>query len=130
MTRIILFDGTCNFCNNSVQFVFNRDPNGYFKFAPLQSETGRKLLNNHGLDKDINSFILIENEKCYIKSSAVLQVCRHLKGLWRFLTIFQIIPVPIRDFVYDIVAKNRYKLFGKKESCMIPSPEIRHRFLD
>ncbi|MEH7252865.1 thiol-disulfide oxidoreductase DCC family protein [Neobacillus niacini] len=130
MERIILFDGVCNLCNSSVQFIIKRDPKGRFKFASLQSETGQSLLELHGYDKEIDSFILIENQRIYLKSSAALRVCRNLNGLWKLLTILRILPAPFRDFFYDVVAKNRYKWFGKKESCMLPTKEMKKRFLD
>ena len=101
MERIILFDGVCNLCNSSVQFIIKRDPKGRFKFASLQSETGQSLLELHGYDKEIDSFILIENQKIYFKSSAALRVCRNLNGLWKLLTILRILPAPFRDFFYD-----------------------------
>ncbi|MEH7113920.1 thiol-disulfide oxidoreductase DCC family protein [Neobacillus niacini] len=130
MEKTILFDGVCNLCNSSVQFIIKRDPKSHFKFASIQSETGRSLLKQYGFDKEIDSFILIENQRIYLKSSAALRVCRNLNGMWKLLTILRILPAPFRDFFYDIVAKNRYKWFGKKESCMIPTKEMKKRFLD
>jgi predicted DCC family thiol-disulfide oxidoreductase YuxK len=130
LTHIILFDGECNFCDNSVQFIIKRDPKGRFKFASLQSETGQMLLKKYQINNDLSSFVLIENERFYLKSSAALRVCESLKGMWKFITILRVIPVPIRDCVYSFIARNRYKWFGKKESCIIPSPEVRSRFLD
>ncbi|MHC0039563.1 thiol-disulfide oxidoreductase DCC family protein [Pseudoneobacillus sp. C159] len=128
--RIILFDGVCNFCEGSVLFIIRRDPVGHFRFASLQSETGEKLRNEFGMEKQLESLVLIEDNQYYKKSTAALNICRSLKGAWRLLVIFLIIPAPIRDYFYDIIAKNRYKWFGKKDKCMIPSPEIRSRFLD
>jgi predicted DCC family thiol-disulfide oxidoreductase YuxK len=130
MVRIILFDGVCNLCNSSVQFIMKRDPLAKFQFASLQSEIGQKLLRQHGLNQDLNSFILIEDEIVYIKSSAALRVCMNLNGLWRYLSIFRIIPPAIRDYIYVIIAKNRYKWFGKQETCMLPTPDMKKRFLD
>lgn len=129
MDRIVLFDGECNFCDNSVQFIIKRDPTGHFKFASIQSDIGKKMLNQFNVPEDMNSFILIDNNKCYYKSSAALQICRNLKGLWKTPYFLLIVPSPIRDFFYGIIANNRYKWFGKKDSCMLPSPEIRKRFL-
>ena len=128
--RIILFDGVCNLCNNSVKFIIKRDTSGYFKFASLQGETGQRLLKKHSLNYDLNSFLLIEKEKVYIKSSAALRVCSQLGGAWRILSIFRFLPPLFRDFLYDIVAKNRYKWFGKEESCILPLPKWKQRFLD
>lgn len=130
MAGIILFDGFCNFCSGSVQFILKRDDKAYFQFAALQSEAGEKLLKTYNVNDSIDSLVLIENEQVYIKSSAALRVCKHLKGLWKGFYILLFVPRLIRDFVYDFIAKNRYKLFGKKDQCMMPTPEIRKRFLE
>ncbi|HYK75230.1 MAG TPA: thiol-disulfide oxidoreductase DCC family protein [Pseudoneobacillus sp.] len=130
MSTIILFDGVCNFCNSSVQFIIKRDPSGIFKFASLQSEMGRKRLQQVGLSEDIESIVLIIDDKYYIKSSASLQICRRLNGAWKLFYILRVVPVPVRDYFYNFIAKNRYKWFGKKKSCSLPTPEIRDRFLD
>lgn len=130
MAGIILFDGECNLCNSSVQFILKRDRIGYFQFASLQGEVGTKLLQQYDLQLDLNSFFLIEDGRFYSKSSAALRVCKHLDGAWKIFSIFLVVPSPIRDFFYKLIAKNRYKWFGKQESCMIPTPEIRNRFLD
>lgn len=129
MTAIILFDGICNFCNSSVQFILKRDKTGYFHFASLQSESGASLLQKYRLPNDLNSFVLLENEKYYTQSSAALQVCKRLNGAYKLFYVFIVIPKPIRDIFYNYLAKNRYKWFGKKESCMLPTPEYRKRFL-
>ncbi|MEH7503592.1 thiol-disulfide oxidoreductase DCC family protein [Neobacillus drentensis] len=130
MDRIILFDGVCNLCNHSVKFIIKRDSFDYFKFASIQGETGQALLKKYGLKGDLDSFIVIENEKAYVKSSAALLVCSKLDGAFKMLKIFRILPPFFRDFLYDLVAKNRYKWFGKEESCLLPSPEWKQRFLD
>ena len=130
MEKIILFDGVCNLCNRSVQFIIKRDPNGHFKFASLQGEAGQKLLKQYGFEKEIDSFVLIENQIIYSKSTAALRVCKSLNGLWKVFATLRFLPVSFRDFFYDIVAKNRYKWFGKKESCMLPTKEMKKRFLD
>lgn len=129
MEKIVLFDGECNFCDRSVQFIIKRDPKGYFKFASLQSDIGKELLKKHHAPNDIDSFVLIENHHCYFKSTAALRVCKNLKGGWKTLYVLLVVPKPIRDLFYGIIAKNRYKWFGKKESCMLPTPEERKRFL-
>ena len=129
MDRIVLFDGECNFCDHSVQFIIKRDPKGHFMFASIQSDIGKKLLNQFNVPEDTNSFILIDKNKCYFKSTAALQICKNLKGLWKIPYFLLIVPRPIRDFFYGIIANNRYKWFGKRESCMLPSPDIRKRFL-
>jgi predicted DCC family thiol-disulfide oxidoreductase YuxK len=128
--KIILFDGICNFCNASVQFIIKRDPQAHFRFASLQSEVGKKMLTKYRIPEDINSFILIAGERYYTKSSAALRVCKHLKGFWKLFYVFILVPRPIRDCFYRFIAGNRYKWFGKRESCMIPSEDIRKRFLE
>lgn len=129
VVTVILFDGECNFCDYSVQFIIKRDPNGYFKFASQQSDIGKKLLKQFHVQENMNSFVLIDNDKCYSRSSAALRVCKNLKGMWKIFYCFLIIPKFIRDFFYMVVANNRYKLFGKKNACILPSPDIRNRFL-
>ena len=127
---IILFDGVCNFCDRSVQFVLRRDKKAYFNFASLQSEIGQQLLEKYKIPKDkFESLVLIENDKAYLFSSGALRIARKLNGAWPILYGFIIIPPIIRDFFYKLIANNRYKIFGKKEECMIPSPEWRSRFL-
>lgn len=129
MHPVILFDGVCNFCDASVQFILNRDPKGIFQFASLQSEAGQNLVKKHNVPADVDSMILIEDDKVYYKSTAALRISRHLQGAWKWLYGLIIIPSPIRNIVYDLIAKNRYKWFGQKESCMLPPPNIRKRFL-
>lgn len=129
MERILLFDGDCHFCNGAVQFISKRDQHGHFKFAPLQSELGQELLQHHRIPLDENSFILIEQNKSYSKSTAALHVCKKLDGFWKVLFPLLMIPRPIRDFFYQIIANNRYTWFGKKQSCPLPPPHIRKRFL-
>lgn len=129
MRPIILFDGVCNFCQSSVQFIIKRDPNAYFMFASLQSDIGQSLLKKNGISSTTDSIILIENGKAYDKSTAVLRICQSLTGFWKYTYVFIILPLPLRDLVYNIVAKNRYKWFGRKENCIIPSPDTRKRFL-
>ena len=127
---VIVFDGVCNLCNNSVAFVIKRDKSYKFKFAPLQSETAKNLISKLNLSNDkIDSIILIENDKYYIKSTAAIRICKELGALWSLIYILILVPTSIRDYVYDIVAKNRYKWFGKKEHCMIPAKELESRFL-
>ncbi|MFT4414931.1 thiol-disulfide oxidoreductase DCC family protein [Fredinandcohnia humi] len=130
MSDIILFDGICNFCNSSVQFIINRDSKGRYQFASLQSNIAKELLKKHEIKDNLDTFVLIEGDRYYTKSSAALRICRHLKGMYPLLSLFTVIPTPVRDVFYNIISKNRYKWFGKQESCMLPSPEIRKRFLD
>lgn len=129
MHPVILFDGVCNFCDASVQFILERDPNETFNFASLQSEAGQKLLKKYNVPEDMDSMILIENDKVYYKSAAALRISRHLKGAWKLLYALIIVPAPIRNVVYDLIARNRFKWFGQKESCMLPPPNVRKRFL-
>ncbi len=130
MSAIILFDGVCNFCNGSVNFVIAHDQKNYFKFAPLQSDVARDLLEKHNIDKaSTDSVILIEDEKAYTHSTAGLRITRKLDGIWSWLYILIIVPKFIRDFFYKLFAKFRYKLFGKKDVCMMPTAEIRGKFI-
>lgn len=130
MSAIILFDGVCNFCDGAVNFIIERDTKNYFKFAPLQSENGQKLAAEHGIDlQKIDSIILIEGGEAYTESTAALKIARNLGGLWSLAYAFIIVPKFIRDYFYRLFAKNRYRLFGKKDACMLPSPEVRAKFL-
>ena len=127
---IILFDGVCNFCNAAINFVLKQDKKGVFRFAPLQSEAGQRLLKQYNLSTaEFDSFVLIDNGKIYKKSSASLRVMNKLPWYWKEAQLLRIIPTAFRDAIYDFIAKNRYKWFGKKEQCMIPTPEMRNRFL-
>ena len=129
--QIILFDGVCNLCSGAVQFVIKHDPHAKFTFASLQSDTGKKLLEAHNLPSNqLNSFVLIQEERTYTKSTAALKVVVQLTGLIKLLYGFIIVPVFIRNAVYQLIANNRYKWFGKKEACMIPSPSLKQRFLN
>lgn len=116
MDKLILFDGDCNFCDRGVQFIIARDPKGHFKFASLQSDIGQQILGNLNAPEDLDSMVLIENDTYYIKSTAALRICKHLKGLWKAAYVFAVIPKPIRDFLYEFIANNRYKWFGKKQA--------------
>lgn len=127
---LILFDGVCNLCNSSVNRVIKNDKKNKFKFAALQSEKGFEIQKKYQLDTTkTESMILIENNKVYYKSSAALRTARGMDKLYPLLFVLIIIPAFIRDFVYDFIAKNRYKWFGKKESCMIPTQEMKERFI-
>ncbi len=129
MTKIILFDGVCQFCDRSVQFIIKRDKKGHFKFASLQSDLAKQLLSQYNVAKDVDSLVLLDGNNYYIKSTAVLRICKNLSGFWKLGYLLLVIPRPFRDFVYQLIAKNRYNWFGKKEACTIPSPEMRKRFL-
>lgn len=127
--RIVLFDGVCNFCNSSIQFIISHDPKGIFKYAALQSDYAKKLVGDR-ISPEPESVILYEDGKVYDRTTAALKIARHLNGLWPLLYIFIVIPAFLRDPIYKLIAKNRYKWFGKQEACMVPSKEIRDRFLD
>jgi predicted DCC family thiol-disulfide oxidoreductase YuxK len=129
MHNIILFDGECNFCDRSVQFIIKRDKQALYKFASIQSDVGQLILKKHNVPKNIDSLILIEHTVCFYKSTAALRICKNLNGGWKFLSNLLIFPKPIRDYCYDVIAKNRYRWFGKKDHCILPSPEVKKRFL-
>lgn len=127
---IIFFDGICNLCNASVQFVLARDKKKHYKFAALQSEFAKTTLAKFEVDLDaLKSILLLENGKLYSKSTAALRVTKHLGYAWPMLYGFVVVPKFIRNGVYNFVAKNRYKWFGQQESCWIPTPELKDRFL-
>lgn len=132
---ILLFDGVCGFCNQSVQTILTHDTRGTMRFAALQSEFGQTVLARHPELKAIDSVVLVEpasdaqSERVYIRSTAALRVAAYLGGMWKLCLVAYCIPRPIRDFFYNLFAKHRYTFFGKYESCMIPSPEVRSRFL-
>lgn len=129
--KVVLFDGVCNLCNRSVQFIIKRDKKQQFLFASLQGKTGQQLLQQFDLPaNDLNSFILIEGDKVYKRSTGALRMLKALGGGWQLLYAFIIVPPFIRDAVYNWIARNRYKWYGKREECMIPTPELRQRFLD
>ncbi|HHM20383.1 MAG TPA: thiol-disulfide oxidoreductase DCC family protein [Bacteroidetes bacterium] len=128
---VILFDGVCNFCNSTVNTIIRLDKKGVFKFAPLQSEVGRRYLQmfDHVMEENLNTVVLICDGRLYTKSDAALQTFKHLGGPWRYLRVFTIVPRKIRNAVYDFIARHRYKWFGKKDTCMMPTPDIKARFL-
>jgi predicted DCC family thiol-disulfide oxidoreductase YuxK len=127
---ILLFDGVCNLCNGLVQFMIKRDPKGKFKFGSLQSEPAQRLLRRLGLPKnEMDSVVLIKGDKYFLKSEAVLLVLKELGGFWSLFYGFTILPRRLRDFIYDGVAKSRYRIFGRRNQCMIPTPDLQSRFL-
>lgn len=129
--RIVLYDGVCNLCNGSVNFIINNDRDAKFKFAPMQEPAGQALLKRYGLEYiDLSTFVLIEDGKAYFRSTAWMKIVRHLDGAWPLLSGFSIVPRFIRDASYDLIGRNRYRLFGKKDVCMIPTPDIKARFLE
>jgi len=127
---VILFDGICNFCNSTVNFTIKRDQKAIIQYATLQSEKGRMFLRQYNLPVDkMKSFVFIIEGKVYLKSAAALMVCRNLKGLWPLCYAFIIVPRFMRDGIYDWISSHRYKWFGVRQECMMPSPEVRKRFL-
>ena len=128
--RIIIFDGVCNLCDYSIQFIIRRDPEMKFKFVAAQSEVGKKLQLKYGVDTLLDgTVIFIENSNFYIKSDAVLEIARNLSGPLKYLHYFKFIPRPLRDLLYTIVSKYRYRLFGEKNECLVPDAKTRERFL-
>jgi len=128
---IILFDGYCNLCSASVVFVLKRERGDVFRYASLQSDFAGRLLSDMGLDKDVpDSIVLVEGGQAYTRSTAALHIARRLKFLWRALYAFIVVPKFIRDPVYDWIARNRYKWFGKRSTCYVPKQDVKHKFLD
>lgn len=129
--NIILFDGVCNLCVGSVQFVLKRDTRNHFLFASMQSRSGQEILRRFDLSADVvDSFVLIENGRVYHRSTAALRVARKLRGLWPLLYVFIIVPRTVRDTIYNWIARNRYRWFGKKDECWLPTPDLKERFID
>ncbi len=129
--KVILFDGVCNLCNNSVNWIIYHDKQNQFKFASLQSVYGQNTVKQLGLQDDYMSTVVFEdNGKAYLRSDAALQILKQLGGVYSLASVFYVVPSFVRDFFYKIVANNRYKWFGKKESCRIPTPELKSKFLE
>jgi predicted DCC family thiol-disulfide oxidoreductase YuxK len=126
--NIILFDGVCNLCSFSVNFIIKHDKKGYFHFASIQSKRGKALIEKHGL-KELDSIILVQDDKAYIYSDAVLRIAKESDGWYRYLYIFRFIPRVFGDAIYRVVAKYRYRVFGRRESCVISNRELLSRFL-
>lgn len=129
MSSIVLFDGVCNFCNSAVNFIIRRDNANHFKFTPLQSELGLELRAKYQIDDKVDSIILVENDQAFLHSTAGLRIAKGLGGIYSLAYVLIIVPAFVRDFVYKTFAKNRYRLFGKKDMCMMPTPDVRERFL-
>jgi len=130
--KIILFDGVCNLCNNAINFIIEHDKKDVFRFASLQSEIGKKLISERGMDPEvIDSIVLIDPGVAYYqKSTAALEISKELSGGYSYLRFFSFLPEVIRDGIYNLIANNRYKWFGKKDACMIPTPALKAKFLD
>ena len=128
---VVLFDGVCNLCNGSVRFVIERDPHKHFQFAPLQSETATTLIGRTADPLAMpDSIVLVDDGRLYVRSTAALRIARRLRFPWPLLCLFMAVPRPLRDWVYDLIARHRYGWFGKRDTCMVPTKEIRDRFLE
>lgn len=127
--NVVLFDGVCNLCSGAVQFILEHERSETLKFSSLQSDVGKKLLATFDIDPRLtDSIVYIENNKAFVKSTAAIRIARHLKMPWRIVSKFSFVPRIIRDFIYDLIARNRYKMFGKKEECWLPQPRWKKRF--
>ena len=127
---LVLFDGVCNLCNGAVNFIIDRDPEGYFRFAPLQSEVAQSYLEDPQLGQELGTIVLVEADETYVRSTAALRIARRLRGPWRLLALALLVPRPLRDAVYSWIAANRYDWFGTQDQCRVPTPELKSRFLD
>ena len=128
--KIVLFDGVCNYCNDKINFIIKNDQQDIFRFVALQSETGQKIIKYLGIDASVDSIVLYEPGYAYfIKSEAIFRIIKHLSSAVKLLLIFNFIPTSIKNIFYDIIAKNRYNWYGKKESCMIPTEEVKRKFI-
>jgi predicted DCC family thiol-disulfide oxidoreductase YuxK len=128
--NLVLFDGVCNLCNALVQFVIRHDPKAKFHFAAIQSDIGRKIFEKHGMDpSDLQTFVFVSGGKIWLRSGAAIAVVSRFGAAWRVFAIFWLVPRFVRDAVYSVLARNRYRWFGKKDACMIPTPEIEKRFV-
>jgi predicted DCC family thiol-disulfide oxidoreductase YuxK len=129
--HIVIFDGVCNFCNGAVNFIIRRDPEALFSFTPMQSESGQRLIEEHGATMvGIDTFLLIKNGQCYERTDAAFEIASNLTGLWSMLGVLKILPKSFRDYFYKLFARNRYKLFGRRGECIIPSQDVRDRFIE
>ncbi|MGX7666556.1 thiol-disulfide oxidoreductase DCC family protein [Flavobacterium pedocola] len=130
--KIVLFDGVCNLCDSTVQLLIKKDKNDIFRFVPLQSEMGKEILKYIGVDpQKIDSIVLYEPGIAYhVKSEAAIEIAKNIGGVYSLLNLFSVLPTRLNNLVYDFVAKSRYKWFGKKESCMMPTPEMKAKFLE
>ncbi len=128
---VIIFDGECNLCNSAVAFIIARDPQAYFRFTPIQSNSAQYLLEKYQLE-DISgdTFILIKDGQCQFRTDAALAIAKHLTGYWYLFSMLKIFPTRFRDFFYNLLAKNRYAIFGRRKLCMIPAQDVLDRFLD
>ncbi len=130
--NLVFFDGVCNLCNSTVQWIIAHDPQSRFRFVALQSDLAQSILQQYGIQlrpQELNTLLLLQNKRIFSQSTAVLRICKHLSGMWKLAYGLLIVPAVIRNFFYSIVARNRYRWFGKEEACWIPTPALRRRFL-
>jgi predicted DCC family thiol-disulfide oxidoreductase YuxK len=128
---VVLFDGVCGFCDGAIRFIIDKEREPHFKFAPLQSPAGEKLLTAHGMSPDwMTSYVLITTEGAFVKSAATARIAPHLRAPWSLMRVLRYLPAPLVDFVYDIISRNRYRWFGKYDACRLLTPELRSRFLE
>lgn len=128
--KVILFDGVCNLCNGSVNFLIRRDEKGIFKYSPLQSNFSKKLIDELNIPKYVDSIILVHKNRYYLKSDAVIEIIKELKWYWKIFLFGSILPRKLRDKIYDIIANHRYNWFGKRDECMIPTDDLKSRFIE
>jgi predicted DCC family thiol-disulfide oxidoreductase YuxK len=127
---IVIFDGECNFCDAAVNFIIDRDPDGVFRFAARQSAEGKRIMKEHGVPEvGLDSMILVDGDRVFVRSGAGLRIAKRLSGGWPIFYAFMAVPGPVRDAVYDVIAKNRKRLMGSRDACAVPTPERRARFL-
>jgi predicted DCC family thiol-disulfide oxidoreductase YuxK len=133
---VLLYDGVCGFCNKSVQTVIAHDRRGEMRFAALQSDFARSVVARHPELGGVDSVVFVERgpngagERVHVRSAAALRVASYLGGFWKLFLVFRVVPAPVRDYFYDLFARHRYRLFGKHDSCLLPPPEVRSRFID
>ena len=131
MDEIVIFDGVCNLCARSVKFILEHEAEPRLRFVPLQSPVGARMMRQLGFSpEDAKTFVLVADGKPHVRSDAAIRVASYLRGGWRALGAIRVVPRPLRDWAYDVVARNRYRWFGRTESCMVPTPEIRARFIE
>ena len=129
--HIIIFDGVCNFCNSSVNFIIKRDHKNVFLFTPMQSKPAQDLISKYQVkDVGFDTFLLVKNNECYYRTDAALEITKDLSGLWFLFRSFKILPRPFRDYFYRLFARNRYSVFGKADVCIVPTPEVKSKFLE
>lgn len=128
--HLVIFDGVCNFCNGAAHFIIRRDPEGRFAFTPVQGELAQELLQQFGVSSPgVDTFALIKHGRCHVFADAALEITKDLQGPWFLFNVFRVVPRPIRNGLYKLLARNRYRLFGRSDACMVPSPALRSRFV-